>query len=526
VGGFGGKSDVLASGEVFYGTPEAYKRQWATVAAATPEALQKVAQKWLADGLFVLEVHPYPQLAASGPGVDRSKLPEVGQLPEPRFPQVETAKLANGLQLVVASRRAVPLVEMELVVDAGYASDSKEKLGRASLAMAMLDEGTSKRSALEISEELQKLGAELSTGSTLDSSFVSMSALKEKLLESAELFADVILNPTFPEADFARVKKQQLAAIAREKVTPVSMGLRVLPALLYGEGHPYAVPFTGSGTETTVAGLTRADLVAFHKDFFKPNNATLIVVGDVTLAELKPLVEKLFATWKPGDVPKKTLQAVEGPASRQVFILDRPGSQQSVILAGLLFPPKSDPREEALRLVHEVLGGSFTSRLNMNLREEKHWSYGARFVFPAARGQRPFFAMAPVQADKTKEALAEVAKEIADVVGPRPVSPEELAKAKDQLTLTLPGQWETNEAVLRSLFEVVQFGLPWDYPLTSAQKIRQETLENVRNVASAVIQPGKVVYVVVGDRAKIEQGIRQLNLGPVRFLDSEGRVVE
>jgi zinc protease len=195
-------------------------------------------------------------------------------------------------------------------------------------------------------------------------------------------------------------------------------------------------------------------------------------------------------------------------------------------LAGLLFPPKSDPREEALRLVHEVLGGSFTSRLNMNLREEKHWSYGARFVFPAARGQRPFFAMAPVQADKTKETLAEVAREIADVVGPRPVSPEELAKAKDQLTLTLPGEWETNEAVLRSLFEVVQFGLPWDYPLTSAQKIRQESLENVRNVASAVIQPGKVVYVVVGDRAKIEQGIRQLNLGPVRFLDSEGRVVE
>lgn len=523
VGGFGGKSDVLAYGEVFYGNPEAYKRQWATVAGATPASLQKVAQKWLADGLFVLEVHPFPKLEAAGTGVDRSKLPEVAQLPEPRFPRVETAKLPSGLQLVVATRTAVPLVEMELVVDAGFSTDDPDKLGRASLAMAMLDEGTASRTALQISEELQRLGAELSTGSTLDSSFVAMSALKEKLAASLALFADVILNPTFPAADFARLQKQQLASLAREKVTPVAMGLRVLPTLLYGEGHPYAVPFTGSGREETVAKLSREDLIAFHRTYFKPNNATLIVVGDVTLTEIRAQVEKLFASWQAGEVPAKRLDKVSGPEAREVYILDRPGSQQSVIFAGLLLPPKDDHRSEALRLVHEVLGGSFTSRLNMNLREDKHWSYGARFVFPDARGQRPFFAVAPVQADKTEEALAEVVKEISDVVGRRPITEEELEKAKGNLTLTLPGRWETNEAVLRSLFEVVQFGLPWDYPLKSAEAIKVQDLTTVRSVANEVINPAKVVYVVVGDRAKIEAGIRDLNLGPVHFLDSEGK---
>ncbi|MGQ9751548.1 MAG: M16 family metallopeptidase [Thermoanaerobaculaceae bacterium] len=523
VGGFGGKSDVLAYGEVFYGNPEAYKRQWATVAEATSASLQKVAQKWLADGLFLLEVHPFPKLAAAGSGVDRSKLPEVTQLPEPRFPKVETAKLPSGLQLVVATRTAVPLVEMELVVDAGFSTDGPDKLGRASLAMAMLDEGTASRTALQISEELQRLGAELSTGSTLDSSFVAMSALKEKLGASLALFADVILNPTFPEADFARLQKQQMASLAREKVTPVTMGLRVLPTLLYGEGHPYAVPFTGSGREETVAKLSREDLAAFHRTYFKPNNATLIVVGDVTLTEIRAQVEKLFASWQPGEVPAKRLDKVSGPEAREVYILDRPGSQQSVIFAGLLLPPKDDHRSEALRLIHEILGGSFTSRLNMNLREDKHWSYGARFVFPDARGQRPFFAVAPVQGDKTKEALAEVVKEISDAVGNRPITEEELEKAKGNLTLTLPGRWETNEAVLRSLFEVVQFGLPWDFPLKSAEAIKLQDLTTVRRVASELLRPTKVVYVVVGDRAKIEAGVRDLNLGPVHLLDSEGK---
>lgn len=526
IGGFGGKSDVLATGQVFYNDPAAYKRQWQTVVAATPQSLQAVAKKWLSDGLFVLEVHPFPKLEARGDGVDRSKLPAVGQLPEPNFPELQTATLANGLKVVLAERRAVPLVELELVLDAGFASDTPETLGRASLAMAMLDEGTKTRTALQISDELQKLGAELATGSTLDSSFVSMSALKEKLAESLALFADVVMNPTFPQQDFDRLKKQQLAAIAREKVTPLAMGLRVLPALLYGEGHPYAVPFTGSGTEATVAKLTRDDLAAFHQAYFKPNNATLLVVGDVSLEELKGHLEKLFAGWKPGEVPAKALKAATGPQAREVYILDRPGSQQSVILAGLLAPAKNDPREEALKVVHEVLGGSFTSRLNMNLREDKHWSYGARVIFPDARGQRPFFAMAPVQGDKTKEALAETAKEFEQIVSGKPISLEELTKAKGNLTLTLPGRWETNDAVLRSLLEIVQFGLPLDYYKGYAQRIRGVELAAAHKVAAEVINPSRIVYVVVGDRAKIEAGIRELNLGPVKFLDSDGKPVK
>ncbi|MCS7182451.1 MAG: insulinase family protein [Thermoanaerobaculum sp.] len=525
IGGFGGKSDVLATGQVFYGDPAAYKRQWKTVASATPAAVQQVAKKWLEDGLFVLEVHPFPKLEAQGPGVDRSALPPVGKLPEPSFPDLQSTTLANGLKVVLAERRAVPLVELQLLVEAGFASDTPETLGRASLAMAMLDEGTKTRSALEISDELQRLGAELATGSTLDSSFVVMSALKEKLAESLQLFADVVLNPTFPEADFRRLQKQQLAAIAREKVTPLAMGLRVLPALLYGQNHPYAVPFTGSGRESTVSKLTREDLVRFHQTFFKPNNATLVVVGDVSLKELTALLNQLFAPWKAGEVPVKDRPAVRGPATREVYILDRPGSQQSVILAGILAPPKNDPREEALRVVHEVLGGSFTSRLNMNLREDKHWSYGARVVFPDARGQRPFFALAPVQGDKTKEALAETAKEFEQIVGNKPITQEELTKAVGNLTLTLPGRWETNEAVLRALAEVIQFNLPLDYYKTYAQRMRKVELAKAQQVAGEVIRPARVVFVVVGDRAKIETGVRELNLGPVKFLDADGKVI-
>jgi zinc protease len=526
VGGFGGKSDVLASGEIYYGNPAAFQRRWATIASATPAAVKAVANKWLSDGLFVLEVHPFPKLVSQNPGVDRSKLPEVERFPDPRFPEVKTTTLRNGLNLAVATRTGVPLVECQLILlGAGYASDGPEKLGRASLAMAMLDEGTKNRTAIEISDELQRLGAELATGSTLDASFVSMSAVKEKLAESLELFSDVVLNPSFPEADLHRLQKQQLAAIAREKVTPVAMGLRVLPTLLFPKGHPYAVPFTGSGTETSVASLSRADLVSFHQEYFKPNNATLLFVGDINLEEAKALAEKLFGFWQAGETKMQTVPPAPGPATRELYLIDRPGSQQSVIFGGFLVPAKNDVREPALRIVHEILGGSFTSRLNMNLREEKHWSYGSRFLFPDARGQRPFFAMAPVQGDKTKEALTEVVRELEDIVGSRPITPSELSKAQNNLTLTLPGRWETNQAVLASLSEAVQFGLAWDYATALATSIRAQNLEAVQQTAAQVIQPARVVYVIVGDRAKIERGIRELDLGPLHFLDADGNPV-
>jgi zinc protease len=522
IGGFGGKSDILATNAVYGGDPGLYKARLAREEAATAEDVKKASQAWLSDGVYILEVHPFPKLAAAGKGVDRSTLPAVGQPPTAKLPATERTKLSNGLQLVVARRDGIPVVNFDLLVDAGYAADGAMP-GTASLAMNMLDEGTAKRNALEISDELDRLGATLMTGATLDTCRVSLSALKEKLDPSLALMAEVVLSPGFPQADLDRLKKQQIAGIQREKVTPNTIGLRLMPALLYGAGHPYGAPFTGSGNEASVAALTRDQLVAFHRSWFKPNNATLIVVGATSLAEIQPKLESLFAAWKAGEVPKKTITVVPPKTKSAVYVVDRPGAQQSLILAGLLAPPKNNPDEIPFELMQEALGGSFTSRINMNLRESKHWSYGAQMALPDAKGQRPYFAFAPVQSDKTAEAVAEIAKELHGIVGDKPVTAEELAKAQGNLTLTMPGDWETNRAVAGSLAQIVQYGLPADYFDTYPAKVRSQQLAAVQAVGKKIVTPDKVVYVVVGDREKIEAGLRSLNLGELELLDADGK---
>ncbi len=525
IGGFGGKSDVLASGYVYTGDPHAYKKSLATQLAATPAAVRETAAAWLSDGLYLLEVHPFPELAATGTDPDRSRFPETGTPPAPGFPKIEHATLANGLKLVVAERHGVPVVEASLLVDAGYAADAGGILGTAALTQAMLDEGTRRHDALAISDELDRLGASLGAGASLDSSFVSLSALRETLDASLALFAEVVLEPTFPEANFERLRRQQLAAIQREKVNPSLMGLRVLPALLYGAGHAYAVPFTGSGTEASVAALDRNALAAHHATWYKPNNATLVVVGDTTLAEIQPKIEKLFGGWKAGEVPAKNVAPATTGTRAEVYLIDRPGSQQSVIFAGVLAPPKNSPEDTALQAFNSALGGTFTSRLNMNLREDKHWSYGARMTMPDARGPRPYFVMAPVQGDKTKEAVAEVVRELTEIVGARPLDAEELTKAKDGLTLTLPGRWETNRAIAASLAQMVQFDLPDDYFTTYPAAVTALDLAAVNAAGKAAIDPARVVYVVVGDRTQIEAGLRELDLGELHLLDADGNPV-
>jgi zinc protease len=390
--------------------------------------------------------------------------------------------------------------------------------------MNMLDEGTQTRNALQINDELQRLGATLNTGANLDQATVVMSALKANLQPSLDLMADVVLHPTFPEEDFARLKQQRLSQIRNEKSSPVAMGLRVFPPLIFGAGHAYGLPFTGSGYEDTVSKMERQALVKYHDTWFKPNHATLIVVGDTTLDEIKPLLEARFKGWAKGDVPKKNLAQVDVPAKPVVYIVDRPGSLQSVILAGHVAPPTNNPDEIAIQTLNTILGGSFTSRLNMNLREDKHWSYGAGSFFVDARGQRPFLAYAPVQTDKTKESVAEVAKELKDILSGRPATEEELAKAKDNQTLTLAGQWETANAVGGSLTDIVRYGLPEDYYATFPTKVRALNVGNLSG-ASKVLHPDRMIWVIVGDRAKIEAGIRELNLGEVRYLDADGKPV-
>jgi len=516
---------VLALGEVFAGRPDFYKVRLDRAERATAAQLLSSARQWLSDGVYTLEVQPYPEFQTARTGADRSKLPELGAPADTKFPELERATLSNGLKVVLARRPAIPQVRFDLLLDAGFAADQGGTPGTASLAMAMLDEGTTSRTALQISEQLAQLGAELGSGSKLDASSVSLEALKENLDASLDIYSDVILHPSFPRTDFERLRKQRLAQIQQEKADPVGLALRVFPGLLYGAGHAYANPWTGSGTEESTTKIRRDDLVRFHQTWFKPNHATLIVVGATTMAEIRPRLERLFAAWKPGDIPAKNIATVSQQPRPVVYLIDRPGSLQSLIIAGNVAPPKANPKEVSIQTMNGVLGSDFSSRVNMNLREDKHWAYGAYTFFRDARGQRPFVTYAPVQTDKTKEAIVELDKELRGIVKERPIQPDELTRSQASLTLTLPGSWETMSALAGAIGNIVTYGLDDRYYDTFAAKVRAQTVQSLTEAAVEVVHPDRLVWVVVGDRSKIEPGLRELKLGEIRLIDTDGRPV-
>lgn len=526
VGGFGGKSDLLAQNAVYEGDPGAFRKSLDHIASATPEQVLAAAKRWLTAGAYHLEVHPYPQLTAMESGADRSAVPSTDEFPEVSFTEFERDFLQNGLEVIVANRTAVPVVTLSMRFDAGFASDQFGELGTSSLAMTMLDEGTKKRSALEISDELARLGARFGAGSGIDASTVALSSLKENLEESLEIYADIVLNPEFPENELERLKKQRVAQIQREKTQPVGLALRVFPKVLYGEGHAYAMPLSGSGTIDSNSRIDRDSLRQYHDTWFRPNNATMIVVGDTTMAEIKPLLEDLFVDWEPAEVPAKNIDEIAPSESQRVYLVDRPGSEQSIIFAGNVAPAYGAGNEIAIETMNEIIGGSFTSRINMNLREDKGWAYGASTLMISTKGQRPFLAYAPVQTDKTMESMAEIRRELTDYIGDRPATSDEIAKVKDNNTLSLPGRWETNSAVLGDIGSIVTYELPDDYWDHYASSVRNVTADQVKDSAKDVIKPDNFIWVVVGDREKIESRVRELELGEITFLDGDGNVVE
>ena len=525
IGGFGGKSDRLAMSEVYGGSPDFYMVGLQRVAGVTAADLLEAAQRWLTDGTYILEVHPYPEFEAVAQDADRSAVPDPGPAPEVNFPALQRTTLSNGLDVVLAERHNVPLVSLSLLVDAGFAADQFGLPGTAALALDMMDEGTRTRSALEISEALALLGAELSTGSSLDNSSVSLSALTDNLDASLEIFADVILNPSFPQSDFERLQKLRLAAIQREKVQPFAMALRVLPGLMYGEGHAYSNPMTGSGTEASVSRITRDELADFHANWFRPDNATLVVVGDVTMERLVSSLESLLGGWSRGEVPAKNIAQVSPEAGPSIYLMDRPDAVQSLILAGQLVAPKDNPDEVALETFTNILGGTFTSRINMNLREDKAWSYGAFTFVLDTKAQRPMIVYAPVQTDKTAESLQEILAELDGIRGTRPIESDELEKVQEYETRRMAGRWETNGAVQGSVSEIVTFGLPDDHFSRYAQELRALGLDELASVARSTVDADRFVWVVVGDRAKIEGPIRALGLGTIRLIDADGQVI-
>ena len=529
IGGFGGKADVLAACEVYEGDPGCYRQSLETLRTATPEDVREAARRWLSPGDHTLEVLPYPaHRPAAASAVDRSTgVPVIAEFPGVAFPAIERHRLSNGLPVVLAHRPGVPVVRVSLLFDAGFAADQGRRPGTASFAMAMLDEGTKSLGALAIADRAESLGADLATGSSLDTSSASVSALAERLDHSVALLADIVRHPVFPPDEIERVRKEWIAAIGREKSSPDALASRLLPPLLYGEGHPYAIPFTGSGTEASVAALTRGDLVAFQRDWLRPDNATLIVTGDTTAAQVLPVLEKHFGSWQAAGSqrPSKALPAAARPDAARVFLVDKPGAVQSNILVGQVLASSSAPNRLETDTMNNVLGGTFTSRINMNLREDKHWSYGARSSLPDALGGRPWLLSAPVQTDKTVEALREIQREIAEFVGARPATGEEIAKIRNRDVRALSGRYETNASVSSAIAEMITYGWPDDYVRTLKTRLEAQTDEVVRAAARESLDSGRMTWVVIGDLKTIEQPIRALGLGEVRVLDADGRVI-
>lgn len=551
IGGFGGKADTLAECTVYTGNPGCFRDGLKTIETASIQDVQVAGRKWLGQGSHTLVVVPgtrsaiaeepavtpaplalppvdgkYKTLASD---VDRSKgVPLTTTFPDLKFPALQRATLSNGTQLILAERHDVPVVQLRYLFNGGFSSDNGRKLGTSSFAMGMLDEGAGDLDALAFANRAESLGANLSTSAALDGGTAALSALKEKLEPSLALYAQMLRKPSFDQKEIDRVRATWIAGIAQEKARPNSAALRVLPPLLYGEGHPYAIPFSGSGTEASIASLTRDDLVGFYHDWVRPQGATLVVVGDTTLSEIVPLLEKHFGDWKgvnKGLTPR-TVTNVARPAQPRVYLVDQPGAIQANIFAGQVVPSTMDAGAVKFDIANAVLGGEFSSRLNMNLREDKHWSYGAFSFTSNALGQRPWMAFAPVQIDKTAESLQELQREISDYASGK-VAPkaEEVAKIQATEIRGLPGSYESAAAVLSTISSIVRYDRPDDYVFKRKAEIEAMTPEQVAKAAKT-IDPNALTWVVIGDLTKIKSKIEALNIGPITVLDNNGKPVK
>ena len=526
IGGFGGKSDLLAKNQVFKGDPNFYLTNLERIQSATAKQITETTKEWLSDGEYVLRVLPFQNYSVADSKVDRSQgAPIVGPAPSVSFDQLQKTTLSNGLNIILAQRSAVPVVNMSMMINAGFSTDQKDKAGVANLTMQMLEEGTKSMDGLEISTELTKLGTYLSTRAGLDSSTIRLNTLKENLDKSLSIFADVILEPTFPESQLERLKAEQLNGIAQEKSSPFGIGFRLLPSLLYGEQHAYSAPFSGSGYEDSVASVQVSDLQDYHQRWFNANNATLIIVGDVSLDEVENKLETAFAKMSNKEVPEKNIAKVEPITDSVIYLVDRPNSEQSAIIAARMMPEYGTEDELPLELLNQSLGGSFTSRINMNLREDKGWAYGARSAIQNTQAQRPFLVQASVQTDKTAESIIEVHKELSMIIGNSPVTQDELSTSLDKRILTLPGRWETAGAVQSDIASMVRYKLEDDYWDKYVKELNNIDLTQVNQVAKKHISPNQMLWLVVGDRSKVEQAIRDTNLGTVIILNNEGERV-
>ena len=520
IGGFGGKSDLLATCQTYTGDPGCYQKNAAYLDAVTPSKMKATFAEWIDDTPYVLTILPTDKYTVGETDLDRSSgVPYPTQKVEFQFPKLQTATLSNGAKVVLAQRKGVPLVEMNFQFNFGYAQENNDELGYTNFMMGMLNEGTKKYSSLEFDEVLDSLGSNLGFGSGLDTSVASLSSLKANLSQTLDLAKEALINPTFPEKEIERIKKETLAGIIQEENRPASIAYRNIGKLLYGEEHPYGKPLTGSGISETISSITRANIMDVHSRAINSAHLTFAVAGDIEMKELVDLLESKFGDWSANsDSGLKTLTTVELPDNRTVYLIDKPNAQQSYIVAGQLLPPSATDEEIEIDYMNYAIGGSFTARLNMNLREDKSWSYGVRTRLGDAKGQRAMLVTAPVQTDKTSESMAEIVKEYADYLSTKPITQDELAKGKASKTLRLPGQFETLGALKGGVSGIVTYDRDLDYLDQLPVLLDEPSLNQVQAKAQKYIKPNQWTWLIVGDLSKIEEPIRALNLGEVKVI--------
>ena len=520
IGGFGGKSDILATYQTLYGDAGAFREQLSIYLNTSAVDIKKAANKWLTSGDYVLSIVPAKKTSVVKSQVDRSKgIPYPTEKLSYSFPKIQSAVLDNGSKLVLAERNDLPLVNLEVVFNKGWAIESNEQQGLANFTMSMMDEGTKKYSSLDFAEAQERLGSGISYGSSIDTTYASLSSMKINLEATLDLFKEGLLNPIFPQAELDKVKKRWLDSIDQQLNNPGSVANRKIRGLVYGEGHPYAKE-SSSGLKETVEQFTREDLIQMHSLLTNPSDSTFIVTGDISLNEATELLNKKFNDWtsQASDINPIDLFTVEDQSEPRVFLIDKPGAIQSYILAAQLLPPTNSDDDILIDYMNYAIAGSFTSRINMNLREDKSWSYGVRTSTGYSQGQRLMRMTAPVQTDKTAPAILEVLREYNQYVNDSPITADELSKIKNARTLRLPGQYETLGALLGGMEDIVKYNRDFDYLDTIADKRNAILLEDVRSASKKYLDTNKWTWVIVGDLAQIESPVRELNIGKVEIL--------
>jgi predicted Zn-dependent peptidase len=454
-----------------------------------------------------------PLLAQQAP--DRSRPPQLGPPAPLNLPPVQKRALSNGMAVWLIETHEVPIVQVNLVVLAGSDDDPAGKFGTASMTAAMLDEGAASRSALQLADDVEYLGADLATTGAFDASAVRLNVPVARLAEALPIMADVVLRPTFPEEELNRLRQERLTALLQAKDDPQSIAAMAFSRAVFGPTHRYGTG--GVGTEATLEALTVADLKAFHAAYYQPANGSFVVVGDVTMDAVLPVLEKSFGSWKGSAAVKRVAVPIAPQLTRgQIYIVDKPDAEQSQIRIGWVGVPRNNPDFFPIQVLNTVLGGAFSSRLNQNLREEHGYTYGASSFFDMRLSAGAFVAAAGVQTDKTSEAVREFFNELNGILTPVPA--EELARAKNYIALSFPSDFETTRDLAGNAEQLIVYKLPDDYFAKYVANIQAVTAADVQRVAAKYIQPSKFAVVIVGDRKTIEPGVRALNLLPVRVM--------